>query len=57
MTKRHNDILGKLKRARDVQEIEALLGEAEMFTGATDNTRRRQQRFADRRRQELEDEK
>lgn len=56
MPHHNNEILGKLKRAQSIQEIDALLAEAAMFEHAKPKTLRRQQRIADKRRAELEDE-
>lgn len=57
MPRHHNDILGKIKKAMSSGEIDALLAEAEMFKELSDKTRRRQKRFAQKRREELEDKK
>lgn len=57
MLPNRNDILGKLKRAQDLQEVAALVAEAEMFIGIRDKTLRRIRRIAQRRREELEDAK
>jgi len=55
MLTNRNDILGRLKRARDEQELAALLAEAAMFSNINPKTTRRLKRIADRRRDELED--
>lgn len=53
----NNDILGKIKRAQSVEEIAALLAQVAMFEHASPKTVRRCQKFANRRKAELEDEK
>lgn len=52
---KNHQIINKLKVARDAKEIEALLGEAAMFEAASEKTRRRQQKVARIRLEQLED--
>ena len=55
MPRFNKNILGKIKRAQSLGEIDALLAESAMFEEMSDKTRRRQERIAQRRREELGD--